>query len=220
MKHSVIKRYSFLLILILAIMLLLYAFVFHSSIKSEGSDENVFQMKDVHSGALTGYGSYEVAFKSLDFEAEKFLNMKFNAMQTMYVNGFALKLNIDDIEKFKKGMTSADSIDTFRGFMLNVDSGLVRGRMINAVEMKGVRFEFNIAGGKRFIIASDRLLMKRGKPVMMAATVIADLKTGKTYGALGCTFDRGFSRIKFSREVYLMEGEKQTPVELRELVLF
>lgn len=220
MKHSVIKRYSFLLILILAIILLLYAFVFHPSIKSEGPDENVFQMKDVHSGALTGYGSYEVSFKSLDFEAEKFLNMKFNAMQTMYVDGFALKLNIDDIEKFKKGMTSADSIDTFRGFMLNADSGLVRGRMINAVEMKGFRLDINIGGEKRYIVASDRLLMKRGKPVMMAATVIADMKTDKTYGTLGCTFDRGFSKIKFIREVYLMEGKKQTPAELKDIVLF
>lgn len=204
----------------LFISVLLYAFVFHPNLRSKGADENVFLMEKVKSGGLTGYGSYEISFDKLTFEAAKFLNLRFNAMQTMYADNFGLKLNIDNMDKFKKGMSSADSIDVFSGFMLNVDSGLVRSRMVSAVEMKGFTLEINIDGRKRFLVATNKLLMRRGKPVRMAATVISDVQTGRTLGTLGCSFDKGFSKIKFNDSVYLMTGDKKESVDMKELVLF
>lgn len=200
---------------------LFYAFVFHSTLKADGTDENAFLMQNVRSGGLTGYGSYEISLDKLTFESTKFLNLRFNAMQTMYADNFVLKLNIDDMDKFKKGMSTADSIDIFSGFMFNVDSGLVRSRIVNAVEMKkGFTLEISIDGQKRFLIATNKLLMKRGKPVQMAATVISDMQTGRTLGILGCSFDKGFSRVRFNDAVYLMTGDEKEPVDMKELILF
>lgn len=199
---------------------LLYAFMFHRDLKGEGGDENIFVMEDVSSGGLTDYGSYSVSFKSLKFEPEKLLNMNFNAVQHMNVRNLTLTLNIDDVAKFKHGMESGNSLDIFKGFMLDANSGIIRGRMVNEVYVDGVRFEININGGKSYTLVSTKLLMMRGKPIQMSSTVILDNDTEKTYGTVGCTFQNNLSSVSFSHPVYLIKNGENELTDLTELRLF
>lgn len=200
--------------------IIVYSFFLHHEIQTEGRRDNVFVMKNVHSGGFAPYGSYEVSFDDMGFHAEKFLKFGLNALQILKVKNFKLVLNIDDEEKFKKGMSSADAVDIFRGLLFAPDTKLVRGRMVNSVEMNGARFEIVVNGEKRFTIISSALRMKRGKPVFMGDTVIADYKTNKMYDVSGCVFASGFSRIIFKNTAHVTENEKRKPAEISELIIF